>query len=332
MTHPIPPGTRDVLPEEMRELRLIEARLREVFEAGGYGEVSTPAIEVADTLALGDENSAEGALRFFDKAGRLLALRTDMTLPIARVVADRLGDAELPIRLHYTGDVYRPGRDGGQIRELRQAGVELVGGDPVEGTAEVIEILVATLDAIGLDRAVVGLGDADLFAQLLAELEVGEDARQRILDRLAAHDLVAIETEAGALASLGEAERALLVRISGLRGGLEILEQARTLGGEAVARAGARLAATLEALERRGVADRVQIDLGLLRDLGYYTGAILEIYDPAVGEIIGGGGRYDDVMGRYGRPLPAAGFALYLERVHVAQAAEERLAGGDPRR
>jgi len=99
-----------------------------------------------------------------------------------------------------------------------------------------------------------------------------------------------------------------------------VLEQARALGGEATERATARLAATFEGLRERGVADRVSLDLGLLRDLGYYTGAILEVYDPAIGHILGGGGRYDELMGRFGRPLPAAGFALHLERLHVAQA------------
>ena len=87
-------------------------------------------------------------------------------------------------------------------------------------------------------------------------------------------------------------------------------------------RATARLAETYAALAERGVADRVRLDLGLLRDLGYYTGAILEVYDPALGHILGGGGRYDELMGRFGRPLPAAGFSLYLERLHVAQAEE----------
>jgi ATP phosphoribosyltransferase regulatory subunit HisZ len=105
-----------------------------------------------------------------------------------------------------------------------------------------------------------------------------------------------------------------------------VLERARAIGGTAVERATSRLAATYEGLRDLGIADRVQLDLGLLRELGYYTGAILEVYDPALGYVIGGGGRYDDLLGRLGRPMPAAGFALYLERLHVAQAAEERLA------
>jgi ATP phosphoribosyltransferase regulatory subunit len=103
-----------------------------------------------------------------------------------------------------------------------------------------------------------------------------------------------------------------------------VLAQARALGGAAVERATARLQETFEELERRGVADRVQIDLGLLRDLGYYSGAILEVYDPALGHVLGGGGRYDGLLKRFGVDLPAAGFALYLERVHVAQMEESR--------
>ena len=110
-----------------------------------------------------------------------------------------------------------------------------------------------------------------------------------------------------------------------MRGGAEVLAEARELGGDAVERATARLAATYEGLAERGIASRVQLDLGLLRDLGYYTGAILEVYDPAVGHVLGGGGRYDELMGRFGQPLPAAGFGLYLERVHIAQAQEEKL-------
>jgi ATP phosphoribosyltransferase regulatory subunit HisZ len=102
-----------------------------------------------------------------------------------------------------------------------------------------------------------------------------------------------------------------------------VLEEARGLGGEAVERATARLQQTYDELDRRGAAERVQIDLGLLRDIGYYSGAILEVYDPAVGYVLGGGGRYDGLMKRFGLDLSAAGFALHLERVHLAQLEEE---------
>ena len=328
MTHPIPPGTRDILPDEMRELRALSRALLEAFERFGYGEVATPTIEYEEVLARGDERGAPVAYRFFDERGELLAMRSDMTIPIARLIANRFGADEPPFRLCYLATAYRAVRpQRGQMREFTQAGVELVGATAPEGTAEVIEVLSAALDAAGLNRAVIGLGDASLYRQLLDQVGVPAGARDEILARLASHDLVGLESEVEALA-LGETEKEVLSTLPRLRGGSEVLDRARELGGDLVARAVAPLAATHEALAARGVADRVSLDLGLLRDLGYYTGAILEVYDPALGHILGGGGRYDELMGRFGRALPAAGFALYLERVHVAQAAEERLQRG----
>ena len=324
-THPIPPGTRDILPDEMRELRALHLALVESFESFGYGEVATPTIEYEEVLARGDERGAPVAYRFFDESGELLAMRSDMTVPIARLVANRYARSEPPFRLCYLARAYRAIRpQRGQMREFTQAGVELVGLPAPEGTVEVIEVLAAALDAAGLRRAVIGLGDADLYRQLLAELAIEGEPRARILDCLATHDHVGLEAEVAAL-DIGEAERETLIRLPTLRGGPEVLDLARGLGGDATERATRRLSETYEALRERGVADRVNVDLGLLRDLGYYTGAILEVYDPALGHILGGGGRYDELMGRFGRPLPAAGFALHMERLHVAQTEEEEL-------
>jgi ATP phosphoribosyltransferase regulatory subunit len=330
MTHPIPPGTRDILPDEMRELRRLSLSLVETFERYGYGEVSTPTIEYEEVLARGEsERGAPVAYRFFDESGELLAMRSDMTTPIARLVANRFANAEPPFRLCYLAHAYRAIRpQRGQMREFTQVGVELVGAGAPEGTAEVVEVLAAALDAAGLRRAVIGIGDADLYRQLLEELKVEAEPRARILEFLSTHDHVGLEAEVDTL-GLGDGERELLIRVPMLRGGPEVLEQARELCGAVTARATARLSATFDALRERGVADRVRLDLGLLRDLGYYTGAILEVYDPALGHILGGGGRYDELMGRFGRPLPAAGFSLYLERLHVAQAEEERLADAE---
>jgi ATP phosphoribosyltransferase regulatory subunit len=325
VTHPIPPGTRDVLPDEMRELRRLQASLAEAFEARGYGEVATPTIEYFEVLARGDERGAPVAYRFFDERGELLAMRSDMTIPIARLVSSRYAEAEMPLRFFYIGNAYRAVRpQRGQMREFMQVGVELIGAEAPQGTAEVVEVLVAALDAAGLTRAVIGLGDADLYRQLLAETGVEGDELAAIMSHLAAHDRVGLETEVRSLDRVAKRDRDTLMRLANLRGGAEILDAARSLGGEAVERAMSRLQATYDAVVERGVGDRVQLDLGLLRDLGYYTGAILEVYDPALGHVLGGGGRYDELMGRFGKPLPAAGFGLYLERVHIAQAEEER--------
>jgi ATP phosphoribosyltransferase regulatory subunit len=328
MIHPIPPGTRDILPDEMRELRALQSTLADVFEDRGYGQVATPTLEYDEVLQRAEGRGGIGAYRFFDERGELLALRSDMTVPIARMASSRYAEAELPLRFSYIGNAYRAVRpQRAQMRQFMHAGVELLGAGAPEGTAEVIEVLSAALDAVGLNRAVVGLGDADLFRQLLTELGVEGEQRERILDQLAAHNLVGLEMEVDEVKGLDPAGRETLLRLPGLRGDAEtVLERAHELGGDAVERAIGRLRATYESLVKRGVADRVQLDLSLLRDLGYYTGAILEVYDPALGHILGGGGRYDDLLEQFGRPMPAAGFSLYLERVHLAQAEEERIA------
>ncbi len=331
MIHPIPPGTRDILPDEMRELRALQRTLLEVFERYGYGQVATPTLEYDEVLQRGEGRSGIGAYRFFDERGELLALRSDMTIPIARLASTRYADSEPPMRFSYVGNAYRVVRpQRAQVRQFMHAGVELIGSPAPEGTVEVLEVLSSALDAVGLNRAVLGLGDADLYRQLLTELGVEGEARSRVLDRLARHDLVGLEMEVEAIDRLDAGGRETLLRLPGMRGGAEVLDQARELGGAAVERAAQRLQSTYDSLVERGVARRVQLDLGLLRDLGYYTGAIVEIYDPALGHILGGGGRYDDLLGRFGRPLPAAGFGLYLERVHLAQMEEERVIRGRP--
>jgi ATP phosphoribosyltransferase regulatory subunit len=324
MIHPIPPGTRDVLPEEMRQLRALKGRLLEAFEGRGYGEVATPALEYDEVLARGGGRAHNAAYRFFDQGGELLALRSEMTVPIARLVATRFAEAEPPHRFCYIAGAYRavsPQR--GEMREFLQAGVELIGAPAAGGTLEVIEVLEAALDAAGLESAVIGLGDADLYRDLLDELGLGAEEREAVLTRLAAHDLVGLEQELSA-AGVADEGIATCLALSQLRGGSEVLEQARERGGEAVARAADRLAEVGSSLGSGEREHRVQFDFGLMRDLSYYNGAIFEVYDPAVGHVLGGGGRYDGLMRRFGLDLSAAGFALHLERVHVAQIEERR--------
>jgi ATP phosphoribosyltransferase regulatory subunit len=326
MTFLIPPGTRDILPDEMRELRALSSALLGTFERFGYAEVWTPTMEYEDVLVQGDERAAGISYRLFDENGQILALRPDMTIPIGRLVATRFAEAEPPLRFCYLSHAYRAVRpQRGQMREFLQAGIELVGAPAPGGTVEVLEVLCAALDATGLTRARIGLGDAGLYRGLLEVMGVGTEERDVALGALARHDFVALEEQVRAL-PLDERRREVLVALPQLRGGAEVIDAAVQLGGDEVAKAVSRVRETAEGIAERGIAERVIFDLGLVRDLGYYTGAIFEVLDPALGHILGGGGRYDDLLGRFGRPLPACGFALYVERVHVAQAEEERRA------
>jgi ATP phosphoribosyltransferase regulatory subunit len=326
MVDRIPSGTRDVLPDEMRELRAMTDRIRGVFDAAGYGEVYTPVLEYEGTFAREDRQPAHStawvnrpAYRMFDEQGNVLVLRPDMTIPIARLVATRYAHVEPPFRFCYFAHAYRGVRpQRGQSRELLQAGVELIGAPGPEGTAEVLGVLCSALDAAGLETYRVGVGDASLYPELLATVGVPEDPRERILTALARGDFVEVERQIGEL-DLPREESELLLRVPRIRGGAEVLT---ALHGP-LERAAMGMRAVHQLLAPT-VAERLIFDLGLVRSLGYYTGAVFQVYDPAYGVPIGGGGRYDELLGAFGRPLPAVGFALNIERLHIALTGEER--------
>jgi ATP phosphoribosyltransferase regulatory subunit len=303
----------------MRELRALTDRVRGVFEEAGYGELYTPALEYETMFGRLDKFANRPAYRVFDEQGNVLALRSDMTIPIARVVATRYSHVEPPFRFCYFAHAYRGVRpQRGQSRELLQAGVELIGSPTPDGTAEVLSVLCAALDAAGLRTYRIGLGDASLYPELLEAVGIAPDQRERLLERLVVGDFVELERIVSSL-ELAPADAELLLHVPRTRGGPEILAdlserlEAAALGMRAV-----------HALLEPQVAERVIFDLGLVRSLGYYTGAVFQVYDPAHGVPIGSGGRYDELLASFGRPLPAVGFALNVERVHIALTGEER--------
>ena len=309
---PIPSGTRDILPDEMRELSAIVATLKRVFAEFEYGEVATPALEYEEVLSRADIGTRP-AYRVVDDHGAVLVLRSDMTVPIARVVATRYPTAEPPLRFCYVAPIYRTVRPHrGMSREFLQAGIELMGVPSPDGTAEALTVLCRALEAVGLREFRIGLGDAALYPRLLDETGIDGEARARVLKELQTGDFVGLEREMGVL-HIDDARAELLLRVASMRGGPEILEDA----GDAIGDAARGLRRLYDRLAP-DVAARLVIDLGLARDLGYYTGAVFEVYDPGLGVPLGGGGRYDDLLGRFGRPLPAVGFALRIDDLHQA--------------
>ena len=331
MIHPIPSGTRDVLPDETREVRAITDTLRGVFERHGYGEVYTPALEYESVLARADMAEAQPAYRVFDESGAVLVLRSDMTVPIARVVATRYAIERAAAALL----LLRPllpracARSADSRASCCRPGIELIGSPAPQGTAEALTVLCHALDATGLKDYRIGVGDASLFPALMASL-AGARARPRRAARGArAPRLRRARAQRSPRPGLPGEAAELLLGVPQRRGGPEVLTDAPAPAVEAVT--GMRL--VHELLEPE-VAERVIFDLGLVRNIGYYTGAVFEVYDPALGAPIGGGGRYDDLLGRFGRRLPAVGFALGVDRLHIALAGEERgtgalLAAGD---
>src|SRR3954464_10705691 len=233
MTFPIPPGTRDVLPDEMRELRALMDGLRSSLQEAGYGEVRTPTVEYEEVLRQGDARAAGAGWRLFDAQGNLLVLRSDMTIPIARLVGTRFADHDGPLRLCYSGQAYRSvTRGSGQLTEFLQVGAELIGVPGVEGDAEIVGAVLAALSACGLRRHSVGLGDGALYRALLEAFEVPAEDADALMTSLMNRDLAGLEARVR-LAGLPEA----LYLVPSLRGGPEVLDRAEELMGEVAATA-----------------------------------------------------------------------------------------------
>ncbi len=291
-----------------------------VFESWGFARIITPVFEVADVLERGLGASARAeAIRFVEPGtGEIVALRPDITPQIARIVATRMADLAGPIRLCYEGAVFRLAGELGQ-REILQAGVELVGASAHTGDAELIAVAAAALAALGLGDARLDLGHV-VPAQYVLDAAPDLELRERLTAAISRKDRARVRTVARslppAIAQFAEAlvdlwgpARETLARALALPWPDEVIA---ALKGLELTLAAAALHAGVAELD-------ATIDLGDLHGFEYYTGLKLAAYAGGAPDAILRGGRYDELLGRYGRPSGATGFAIDLEAAAQAQ-------------
>jgi ATP phosphoribosyltransferase regulatory subunit len=327
----IPEGMRDVLPGEAAELHAIEAVLRARFAAYGYGEVRTPTLEFAETLELADDDTLGGGYRLFDEQGRELMLRTDMTVPVARLAAARYRDRPLPLRLFYIGGSFRPwAPQRSQDGEFLQAGIELLGAASAEADAECVSLLCDALEASGLPEYRVTLNTMAFPTALVDTLGLGADDSEALLEALADRDYPLLETIVSNASVGDEATKALQATLA-LGGTRDSLAQARKLATTpAMDAAIERLVQVRDLVAEAGFEDAVTFDFGLFQDLGYYTGVIFEAWAPGVGLPVASGGRYDELPARFEWEVPGIGFAVALDRLRDALDESDRLPAVPP--
>jgi ATP phosphoribosyltransferase regulatory subunit len=312
---------RDLLPPAAAARRRLARAVSESFVRYGYELVTTPPFEHADVIERGlDTVDRRELLRFVDSdTGEVALLRPDITPQIARVVATRLTDRPPPYRLAYEGQVIRRRRGRARRqRQIAQAGVECIGLSGPGADVEVIELASRTLTSLGLVRHRIELGLSPVARTALAALP--EALRGEAAEALSRKDRASIEALAARSGVRGKA-RSTLIEMVDLWGGTEILDRARRLfpGKDTSARLDA-LADLHARLVDRGLGPRLALDLGEVRGFGYYTGPSFTLLAEGPGEAIGGGGRYDDLLGRFGAPFPATGFGLDLDHLEWALA------------
>jgi ATP phosphoribosyltransferase regulatory subunit len=311
------PGTRDVLPPESTRLLDVQARIRERFRLFGYGEVLTPALEYSEVIE--EPKLRDVSFKLFDPDNQMLLLRPEMTTPIARLVAQRLKNFPPPHKLSYVLPVYRRTSVGrGQSAELYQAGVEIVGSPSPQEDAATIALLVDVLNSLGIEAPedfTVVLGQSAFYTAYLRH--VAPEAAPALLAALAAKDLVGVDTLSTNLPDRVAAAVRGIPRIVGPAADGAVLEEAARLAGETPEAMAAleNLREILDHLDAHGCLGAVILDLGLIGRHNYYTGAVFEAYSPRLGFTVANGGRYDNLLKRFGQELPATGFAIYLERL-----------------
>ncbi len=316
----IPYGTRDFLPHEAAEKRQLETTLADLFASWGYDEIVTPTIEYLDTLTMGNGHVLEPHMfKFFDKNNRTLALRHEMTTPIARVAASRLKDETLPLKLSYISSVYRYEQtQTGRQCEFYQAGVEFMGSGTAAADAEVIALAAEGLRRTGLQNFQICLGQVDFINGIMQQFQLDDAMQTKIKAAMEQRNLVGLEALLEQT-TLAKSARELLRRLPLLHGGEAVLAQAYDIAvTEQSRRALDNLAAIYHLLEEYGVAGQVQFDLGVIRDFNYYTGMVFEVYTPGLGFPLCGGGRYDHMLSDFGSACPATGFALGIERIMLS--------------
>jgi len=329
-----PVGVTDYLPEAVERLRRIEANVMECMRRWGYREIMTPTLEFYDTVGVASATTDKKLFKLLDRWGTTLVMRSDMTAPIARVVSSLLREQPLPIRLAYHANVFRAiEEEAGRNSEFFQTGVELVGDGSAEADAEVIALSIACLKAAGVRKFRVALGHVGFLHGLFEETLPGQvEAQEELKENLLRRDYVGYREALRRLELPGDV-REELEGILRLRGGLEVCEQAMALSASASAQAAIRhLCEVWAVLSAYDAVSDVLIDLTMTGDFNYYTGLTFEGYASDLGFPVLSGGRYDNLLGQFGRPAPATGFSLKTNRILEYVAANGSAAADGPER
>lgn len=321
-----PDGTSDLLFSECAMRRAVEKAVCKLFARSGYSEVRTPLIEFYDVFDLVSEPiTQESMYKLTDNKGRLLVLRPDNTMPIARMVATKLRGAAMPLRLYYNQPFFRISESmRGGSDQVGQAGVELIGASGMRADLEVLTLAVSALSECTHSFRL-EIGHVGIFKALVAKLPVDEARRESIRRYIESKNYASLSAE---LDNMEQTESVMALRqLPRLFGDSNVLQKARELmPGEEIAGYLDSIGVIYNALSEMGHREKLLIDLGLVHQNDYYTGIVFSAYTEGSGAKILGGGRYDTLLGQFGAEHCACGFAINIDDLVKALNPSERKA------
>lgn len=316
-----PDGTKDYMFEQAKKIREIENELKKVFESKDYGEVMTPGMEFYDLFAKNDNHfSQEELYKTLDSKGRLLVMRPDSTIPIARMISGRLNAVDLPLKLFYNQTVYRQ-EDmlRGRRNEIRQMGIENIGSGGIKEDISVLQLALESMECAGLKNYRIEIGNIGLFNDLLDKIGASEEDKENIYSLVLSKNYAALKDE---LEGFDDKKGAgIIMELPKTFGGVDVIKELKNMlesYDKSLIERVNYLQNIVESLKETGYGDRVFIDLGLVNKVDYYTGLIFHGYADNVGDAVVSGGRYDKLYRDMGVDICAIGFALNVDRLLAA--------------
>ncbi len=314
-----PEGSRDYLFEECDDRRKIEHNLADLFKENSYRKVMTPAIEFFDVFKSDNTGiEPEEMYKLSDSKGRTTVLRPDNTMPIARMVATRLSDEDFPVRLYYNQSVFVRSKDlNGRTNEIAQSGIEFIGDGSMQADLEVISMAVESLKRCDLNSFKIEIGNAAFFNAILNKMDIADTEKADICNFIEGKNYGAL---GDLLDKIGDTREAKAIRkLPRLFGDATVIDEAKALyDDEDANNALDYLKAVYDELCDAGLKDYIMLDLGLVNRSNYYTGVIFHGYAEGSGLTVLSGGRYDNLLGEFGMPAPAIGFAVEVSALAEA--------------
>ena len=311
-----PEGTRDLLLNDCTIRKNIENYLRGLFESAGYSELNTPCLEFYDVFNKETVYFPQETMyKLSDRKGRLMVLRPDCTVPIARVVATRLREAKLPIRLFYNQSVYTPSRtNAGKSDEIFQSGIELIGSASRKADLEVLTLAAEVLSHCDSDKFRLEIGDSGFFKVLIGKLTDDPEIKEKIRALIEAKNYPALNDFLDTFGS--NSVISTLKQLPSLFGGEEVFDKVSKYYHDAETdKILSDLKWIYTELSKLGYDGKITVDLGIVNRADYYTGVIMKGYLQGYGDEVLSGGRYDKLISEFGYDVHATGFAVNVDAV-----------------
>lgn len=302
-------GTVDYIFDECAFKRELTDSLLKLYKQWGYSEIMTPVIEYKNVFCgneVGDVIKEEDIFTFSDEKNIRLAIRPDCTLPIARIASTKLNDVPAPYRLCYSQNIVRAHSD---LLEMTQSGIELIGDNSIISDLEVL--LLASKALMSFDKNFrIEIGYATLLNLLIKEYNVGKDVAEEIFDHIEKKNFASLE-------QLDIPDP--IKKLPRYFGGPDVLDKYKQLcDSEPVNRIINYLNDIYIELCKCGFEDHISFDLGIVNPFEYYTGIIFRGYISESGSSVLSGGRYDNLLEKFGNAYPAIGFGINIDTVFLA--------------